>query len=57
MEFFDNCSVLCCVRQFCTTIRTRDTYEQFLKMNVSIGLGFVLFVRLFRFNILRVSLS
>jgi len=28
------------------------TYEQFLKMSVNLGLGLV-FVRLFRFNVLR----
>ena len=33
---YQNCSVLYCVRQLCTVIRT---HEQFLKMSVGLGLG------------------
>ena len=43
------CSVLCCVRQLCTMIRTH-TYELFLNLHVGLGLDFV-FVCLFRIRI------
>ena len=45
-ENYQNCSVLSCVRQLCAMVRT---HEQFLKMNVGLGL---VFMHLFRFSIL-----
>ena len=42
-------TVLCCVRQLCTMIRTH-TCEQFLNLRVDLGLDFV-FVCLFMLNI------
>ena len=53
-ENYQNCSVLCCVRQLCTMTHTH-TYEQFLQMNVSLDSGLV-FVHLFSFSILCVFL-
>jgi len=36
-ENFQNCSVLCCIEQLCTLIRTHaHTCEQFLKMSVGL---------------------
>ena len=48
MESYQNCSG-CCVRQLCTMICTQ-TYEQFLKISVGLGLGLVC-VHVFRFSI------
>jgi len=47
-EKHHNCSMLCCVRQLCTTICTH-TCEQFLNLHFGLGLDFV-FVHLFRVN-------
>ena len=36
-EDYQNCSVLCCVRQLCTVICTR---EQLIKLTIGLGLDF-----------------
>jgi len=47
-----NRTVLCCVRQLCTSTHTR---EEFLHLTLGLGLGLV-FVHFFQFSILYVFL-